>query len=78
MERRTCRLDGGLEGAAVLLLRLHHLEGALGEPSSLLAEGELAVEHQQCVVAIGDAGDEAALDEALVLLDPQQLGLAAA
>ena len=71
MERRTCRLDGGLEGTAVLLLRLHHLEGALGEPSSLLAEGELTVEHQQCVVAIGDAGDEAALDEAPVLLGPQ-------
>ena len=75
MEVGTGGLHGGLHSPAEVLLRLHHLEGVGGELGSRAGELELAVEHQQRVVAIRHARDDTATDELLVGLSTEELGL---
>ena len=71
----TGGLHGGLHSTAEVLLRLHHLEGVGGELGCRAGELELAVEHQQRVVAVGHARDDTATDELLVGLSTEELGL---
>ena len=75
MEVSTGGLHGGLHSTAEVLLRLHHLEGVGSELGCRAGELELAVEHQQRVVAVGHARDDTATDELLVGLSPEELGL---
>ena len=75
MEVGTGGLYGRLHSTAEVLLRLHHLEGMGSEFGCRAGELELAVEHQQRVVAVGHACDDTATDELLVGLGTEELGL---
>ena len=68
-------LHTGGAHASEVILQLHHLPRLLGHLAHLGDDGQLLVEHQQGVVAVGNAADDLCTNRHLVVLHAQELHL---